>query len=58
MTLLAVSGATVAAAFTDWASIGKAQQAPAADADFRSVYAGALKVVELRERSRLVTEDL
>lgn len=42
-----VGQAYTAITFTDWASIGGAQQAMAADGNFQSVYARALKVVEL-----------
>jgi hypothetical protein len=48
----------VGIAFPDWATFGTAQQGLAADADFRRLYAEASKVVELQERSILVTEDL
>jgi hypothetical protein len=48
----------IAIAFANWESFGKAQQALAADADFQKLYAEALKLVELQERSLLMTEDL
>jgi hypothetical protein len=48
----------IAIAFADWETFGKAQQALAADANFQKLYAEASKVVELQERSILVTEDL
>ncbi|HEY2535047.1 MAG TPA: hypothetical protein VGJ20_45290 [Xanthobacteraceae bacterium] len=53
-----VGQAYTANTFTDWASVGRAQQALAADGNFQSLYAKALKVVELQERSLLVTENL
>lgn len=50
--------AYTAITFTDWASFGRVQQALVADGNFQSVCARALKVVELQERSLLVTENL
>jgi putative AlgH/UPF0301 family transcriptional regulator len=48
----------IAIAFADWETFGKAQQVLAADENFQRLYAEALKLVELEERSLLVTEDL
>ena len=48
----------IAISFADWATFGKAQAAMAADASFQKLYAEASKVVELQERSILVTEEL
>jgi uncharacterized protein DUF6854 len=48
----------IAISFADWATFGRAQQALAADVNFQKLYAEASKVVELQERSLLVTEDL
>jgi putative AlgH/UPF0301 family transcriptional regulator len=48
----------IAIAFADWATFARAQQAMATDANFQRLYAEASKVVELQERSLLVSEDL
>jgi len=48
----------IAIGYADWAGFASTQQALAADQNFQRLYAEALKVVELQERSLLVTEDL
>jgi putative AlgH/UPF0301 family transcriptional regulator len=48
----------IAISYADWATFARVQQALADDANFQSLYAQALKVVELGERSLLVVEDL
>jgi hypothetical protein len=48
----------VAITFPDWASFGRAQQALAADAQWQKLYAQALKIGELQDRSIIVAEDL
>jgi hypothetical protein len=48
----------IAVTFADWTTFGRAQQALAEDAEFQKIYAEASKLVELQERSLLVTEDL
>jgi len=44
--------------FQDWATYGRAMQALSEDAAYQRLYAEALKIGELQERSMIVTEDL
>jgi len=48
----------VAITFPDWAGFGRAMQAAAADPEYRRVYAEALKLGELQDRSVIVSEEL
>ena len=48
----------IAITFPDWASFGRAQQALAADAQWQKLYAQALKIGELQDRSIIVAQDL
>ena len=48
----------VAIAFPDWAAYGRAMHALSEDAAYQRLYAEALKIGELLERSVLVTQEL
>lgn len=48
----------VAIAFADWASYGRAMQALSADPQYQRIYAEALKIGELVDRSLITAEDL
>jgi hypothetical protein len=48
----------VAITFPDWASFGRAQQALSADAEWQRLYAEALKIGELQDRSLIVAEEV
>ena len=48
----------VAITFPDWASFGKAQHELSADAQWQRLYAEALKIGELQDRSLIVAEEL
>jgi hypothetical protein len=48
----------VAITFPDWAAYGRAMHALSEDAAYQRLYAEALKIGELLERSVLVTQEL
>jgi hypothetical protein len=48
----------VATTYPDWATYGRALQAMAADAEWQRVFAEALKIGELQDRSLIVAEEL
>ena len=48
----------VAITFPDWATFGRAQQALSTDAQYQRVYAEALKIGELQDRSVIASEEL
>jgi hypothetical protein len=44
--------------FPDWAAYGRAMQALSEDAEYQRIFAEALKVAELEDRSVLVTQEV
>jgi NIPSNAP len=48
----------VATTYPDWATYGRALQAMAADTEWQRLFAEALKIGELRDRSLIVAEEL
>jgi hypothetical protein len=49
---------SLAAAFPDWATYGRAMQALYEDAEYQRLFAQALTLVELQDRSLIVTQEL
>jgi hypothetical protein len=48
----------VAITYPDWAAFGRAQQALASDAQYQRLYAEALKIGKLHDRSLIMAEEL
>jgi len=48
----------VAISFADWATFGRVQQALSTDPQWQRLYAEALKIGELQDRSVIVAEEL
>src|SRR6266705_168386 len=44
--------------FPDWATYGRAMQALSEDAQYQRIFAEALKIADLQDRSVIVTQDL
>src|SRR6516225_7275043 len=44
--------------FPDWATYGRAMQALSGDAQYQRIFAEALKIAELQDRSVIVSQDL
>ena len=44
--------------FPDWATYGRAMQALSADAQYQRIFADALKIADLQDRSVIITQDI
>ena len=44
--------------YPDWATYGRAMQALSGDAQYQRIFAEALKIADLQERSVIVTQDI